>query len=156
MTTDALPLDTAEEEFCISGKDAEGQKSKYDFSGNFLCEINDIKAGFSKSLDEEGKPKRKFEVTLTGVEGPALGLLFTDHQPPFKTAEMCKQLGIIKEGEDLKFKPSQVVGKQIVVRFKSEVYEKTGKASAKIQGFSPVGTSDALPEQSASSDDIPF
>lgn len=151
MTTEATPLDAADEEFSITGKDAEGQKSKYDFNGNYAVEITNIQKGFSKSLDEEGKPKLKFEVTLVGQEGPALGLVFTDHQPPFKTAEMCKQLGIIKEGEDLNFKKSQVVGRQIVAKFKAEEYQ--GKRSAKVQGFAPLGTS--TPSAPAG-DDIPF
>lgn len=147
MTAEATPLDSADEAFSIGGDAADGQKSKYDFEGNYAVEITDIVLGQSA----KGLPK--FVVTLVGQEGPALGLVFTDHQPEFKTAEMNKQLGISKNAETgkLDFKKSQVVGKQLVAKFKREEYQ--GKWSARVQGYAPLGTSTA---SAAASDDIPF
>lgn len=147
MNTEATPLDAADEEFSIGGEAADGQKSKYDFEGNFLVEITDVKLGVAKS---SGNPL--FTVTLVGQEGPALGLVFKDYQPEFKNAEMVKNFGITKNPETGKvsYKASQVVGKQLVAKFKREEYQ--GKWSAKVQGYSQPGTS----SPSASSDDIPF
>lgn len=144
MTTDAQPLDAADEEFSIGGENADGQKSKFDFEGNFTCELTNIALGTSKS----GAPK--YVVTLVGQEGPATGLTFTDHQPEFKTAEMLKIYGI-KKGEDgiLRFKKAAVVGQQLVAKFKREEYN--GKWSARVNGYSQLGTS-SVPK----SDDIPF
>lgn len=154
MTTEANPLDAADEEFSIGGDAADGQKSKYDFSGNFLVEITDVKYGKAKSSEN-----MIYTVTLVGQEGPALGLVFTDYQPEFKNAEMVKLFGILKNPETGKvnYKKSQIVGKQVVAKFKSELYEVTGKSSAKVQGYSQVGTSSPLPGGApAGGDDIPF
>jgi len=144
MNQEASPVDAEDEGFSIGGKNADGQKSKYDFEGNYGVEITNIVGGLSKS----GAPK--FVVTLVGLEGPATGSVFTDHQPEFKTAEMLKVFGI-KKGDDgvLRFKKSDLIGKQLVAKFKREEYE--GKFSARVNGYSQQGTSSV-----ASSDDIPF
>lgn len=142
---EATPVDAADEEFAIGGENADGQKSKYDFEGNFACEITNI------ALGQSAKGLPKYVVTLVGQEGPATGLVFTDHQPEFKTAEMLKIFGI-KKGEDgvLRFKKAAVLGQQLVAKFKREEYQ--GKWSARVQGYSQVGTS----SEAAPSDDIPF
>lgn len=144
--TEAQPVDAADEEFVIGGENADGQKSKYDFEGNFAVELTGLTFGKSKS---SGNPL--YTVTCVGQEGPATGLVFTDYQPEWKTAEMLKIFGI-KKGEDglLRFSKSKVLGQTLVAKFKREEYN--GKWSAKIQGYSSVNHS----APAVSSDDIPF
>ncbi len=145
-TQDASPVDAADEEFAISGENADGQKSKYDFEGNFAVEITNIAQKTSKAGNA------MYVVTLVGQEGPALGSVFTDYQPEFKTAEMLKLFGI-KKGDDgiLRFKKAAVLGQQLVAKFKREEYQ--GKFSARVQGYSQLGTSSSAPQED---NDIPL
>lgn len=141
------PVDAEDEEFTIGGEAADGQKSKFDFEGNYLVEITNIVYGKAKSSEN-----MIYTVTLVGQEGPALGSVFTDYQPEFKTAEMLKVFGI-KKGEDgqLRFKRSAVLGKTLVAKFKRELYVAKGTWSAKVQGYQSPDLSTP-----ASTDDIPF
>jgi hypothetical protein len=140
------PVDAADEEFVIGGENADGQKSKYDFEGNFAVELTGIAYGPAKSSGN-----MIYTVTMVGQEGPATGLVFTDYQPEWKTAEMLKLFGI-KKGEDglLRFSKGKVLGQTVVAKFKREEYN--GKWSAKVQGYQSVNHTTAP----ASTDDIPF
>jgi hypothetical protein len=149
MTNEAIPLDADDEVFSIGGDAAKGQVSKYDFEGDCAVEITDVKYGKAKSSGN-----MIYTVTLVGQSGKATGLTFTDYQAEFKTAEMLKHLGI-KQGEsgNVDFRKSQVLGQQLVAKFKREEYPKdSGKWSAKVQGYAPLST---LP-QSIAGDEIPF
>ena len=130
------PVPQEEEVFVV--KPGQAKKSRYDFEGECDVEITDIVAGESKS----GNPK--YIVTLVGLDGPAEGLTFTDHQPEYKLRAMLKVLGDTTPDEaELRFKKSATVGQKLTAKFVSEEFN--GKRSAKVREYLSAKSGGVMP-----------
>ncbi len=126
------PVSEAEEAFNFNPDSDEDvqQKSKYDFDGTYNCEVTGVKRGTAAS----GNPK--LTITLVGQEGPAAGLMFTNHAPMFLAKRLAA--AVLPRDADGKIKGQweDLLGRTAAVTFKKDTYN--GKTSAKVDAYGPA------------------